>query len=408
MSISASRWRFRAADASGVMRDGVIDAPSEGDALDQLRRRALWPVEVVPASGAVAGAVAAPRMSARWESRGSALASAMRALSAMLDGGTPLEAALALVGRDASHPALARELTAVRERVLAGRSLSESFVASGTLFPPLVSAMAAAGEQSGGLGLALSRVADDLEERAELTAQLRGALLYPAVLAVAALIGITLLLTVVVPRFARLLADSGQTLPWSTRVVVGTSTLVGRWWWVLVPAALLGAMLVRQWMSAPSTRRSWHLRRLALPVIGPLEETLGAARVLRTLSLLLPTGVPLLTALEMARLGVGNVVLQERLERALSKLRDGAGLADAFRGALPSLAVQLISAGERGGSLGVLAGRAAQHYDGLVRRRLRGAVALVEPVIIILFGGLIAFVAVAMLQAIYGINARAL
>ncbi len=405
--MGAARWRFRAADASGVLRDGIVDAASEGDALDQLRRRALWPVDVTPLDSPVPSGVGTVT-ARRRESRRTALANAMRALSAMLDGGTALEEALALVARDAAHVGTRVQFGQLRERVLGGSRLSDAIRALDDPMPALIPALTAAGEQSGGLGSALGQVADDLEERAELEAQLRAALLYPAVLAVAALIGITLLLTVVVPRFARLLANSGQALPWSTRLVVAVSGFVGRWWWVLVPALVLTVLAVRQWAAQPAGRRQLDAARLRWPVIGALEETTMAARVMRTLALLLPAGVPLLAALDVARQGVTNTVLAERIDQAGVRLREGRSLAAAFDGSLPPLAVQLIAAGERGGDLGALAARGARHYEQLTRRALRTAVALVEPAIIILFGGLIAFVAVAMLQAIYGINARTL
>ncbi|MCU0647279.1 MAG: type II secretion system F family protein, partial [Gemmatimonadaceae bacterium] len=295
-----------------------------------------------------------------------------------------------------------------RTAVLAGRPLSSALIEGGGAVPALLPAMTAAGEQSGGLGTALGRVADDLEERAELASQVRAALLYPAVLAVAAVVGVTLLLTLVVPRFAAIITGSGQTLPWSTRLLLGISGLLAQWWWVLLPACALGVVLSVRWVRAPAGRAWWHAARLRWPLVGTLEESMSAARVLRTMALLLPTGVPLLTALEVAQRGVGNDVLAARVAGATRRLRDGATLGDAFAGALPPLAVQLLAAGERGGDLGALSARAAQHFEQATRRHLRSAVALVEPAIIVLFGGLVAFVALAMLQAIYGINARTL
>nr|MCU0635313.1 type II secretion system F family protein [Gemmatimonadaceae bacterium] len=344
----------------------------------------------------------------RGESRITALASAVRALSAMLDGGPPLEDALALVARDAAHAEVGAQLEYARTRVLAGSALSDALSEAPGTLPVLLPAMTRAGESAGALGSALGRVADDLEERAELTGQLRAALLYPVVLAIAAVIGVTLLLTLVVPRFATIITDSGQALPWSTRALLGVSGVLAQWWWMLLPIGALAITTVWRWGRTAAGRAWWHAARLRWPVIGPLEESLGAARVLRTLALLLPTGVPLLTALDVARQAVGNTVIAARVSGATRRLRDGASVGAAFDGVLPRLAVQLLAAGERGGDLGALAARAALHFEQVTRRQLRSAVALVEPAIIVCFGGLVAFVALAMLQAIYGINARTL
>jgi type II secretory pathway component PulF len=400
------RWRYRAANAAGTVVDGEVEAIDEAVALETLRRQALWPIEVRRLGRASSGAPAVAPLAR--EGLGTARAAALRALAAMLEGGTPLEVALERLARDGTHPAVRAQLGLVRAQVLAGVALSRALRDVAPSFPPLVSAMAAAGEQSGGLGVALGRVADELEERAELAAQLRATLLYPAVLAVAALVGVGVLLTVVVPRFATILANSGQALPWSTRLLLGVSDAVARGWWVGVPlAGLLGAAGGR-WLGTTEGRQWWHGRRLGWPVVGRLETSLAAGRVLRTLAMLLPTGVPLLAALAVARDGLSNVVLADRLDASIGRLRDGAALSTAFDGVLPPLAVQLVSAGEQGGDLGALCARAAAHYETVTRRALRSAVALVEPAIIVLFGGLVAFVALAMLQAIYGINARTL
>jgi type II secretory pathway component PulF len=236
---------------------------------------------------------------------------------------------------------------------------------------------------------------------------MRSTLLYPAIMAVVSLIGVGVLLGFVIPRFATVLADMGGTLPLSTRFLLGVSHLVTTWWWLLLVVAVVAAIAARQAIARPGMRLRWHTWRLAWPYVGDIERKYSTARVARTLGLLLKSGVSALPALKIARASATNLVVREGLDRAAAALAEGSALAPALAGTLPPLAVQMMAVGEASGRLDELCLRIADSYDGEVRRAMRTAVTLIEPALILTFGTLVGFIALAMLQAIYGIDLKA-
>jgi type II secretory pathway component PulF len=424
------RWRYHAADATGADVAGEIEAASEREAVDALRRRALWvttlePIErsrrVVatthPESGTGPpaqriGSGGASRLRTALASLGGAsssgeLAVTIRAMSTLLGAGVPLDRALAYAAGPSARPELQRAFGAVRERVRGGESLS-SAAAREPLFPAVLAPTVAAGEASGTLDRSLASLADHLDRVEALRGRLRAALVYPAVLGVASLVGIVVILLVVVPRFATLVADSGGALPVSTRLLVAASALVSRWWWLLLAGAALGVTLARRWLQESANRLWWHAARLRWPVVGHIERTRAAAAYAGVLSVALGAGVSLLSAMRLARGVVANGAIASSLRSAEERVGAGGGVAESLEGVLPPLSVRLLDAGEAGGNLAAMAARASEAADGELQRAATGAVALVEPLLIIGFGGLVGFVALALLQAIYGLNARTL
>lgn len=413
------RWRYEAADATGAVVRGEIDASTEREAIDVLRRRLLWVTALAsaPAGSSNVGsrgrtlspAAGATRWSFTTRRTTSArdLAVVTRAIATLVAAGVPLDRALGYASTQAPDDASRSAFTAVRDAVRNGQPLSTA-VGAHALFPRWFAPTLAAGEASGTLDASLLLLAEHLERSDAVRSRLRSALVYPAVLGVASIVGVAVIMLVVVPRFADLIADNGGTLPLSTRLLIGLSTTLSGSWWVLLAGSVLAVVSWRRTMSNPTQRQRWHGALLRWPVVGPLERTRGAAAYTGTLSVALQAGVGLLSAMQLARQVVNNRQLQQELEGAEQRVREGGALSAALDGILPPLAVRLLDAGEVGGDLATLASRAAHTADADVQRALTQAVTLVEPALILGFGGLVGFVALALLQAIYGINASTL
>lgn len=392
-------FRYRAATSSGQLVEGTVRATSEGLALEELRRQTLFPVSITAASEA-------PTHSSWWQgSRGDAVTTAFRTMATLLAGGATLDRVLEFAARQAEHPVVSEAIAAVRRDVQSGQPLASALRARPSVFGSLAPSMVRAGEESGTLDTALERLAEHLERGQALRAQLRDALLYPALLAIVAGMGVLVLLTFVVPRFVAMLSDIGGTLPWTTRALVIASRAVAGYWWLWLLGGASLAVGVATWVRDPDRRARWHAARLTIPVVGPLEWLTWTGRFTRTLAALLQGGAPVLTALRLAREGVDNLALGAQLNAAIARVERGDRLATALDRILPPLATQLLAVGEESGSLDAMAARAADSCEMDVQRGLRRLVGLVEPVMIVLFGGLVGFVALAMLQAIYSINA---
>ena len=394
------RFRYRAATVAGQVVEGVLHAPSRQTALEELRRQRLYPV-TVDETAAAGASTRVTRVSRR-----AAVALWTRSAATLLAAGVPLDRALGFTAGQAGHQGLAAAVRDVRRAVQGGASLADALAHHPRYFDALFVAMVSAGEASGALEVVFERLADHLDETAELRSQVRSALLYPALMAVVACVGALVLLGFVVPRFATILTDIGGTLPTSTRLLLAASRLVTAGWWVWLIAGGAAVYALRRAVGKPETRRRMHGARLGWPWVGDLERKYAAAGVTRTMGLLLKSGVPALPALKIARNATANLALQEGVDRATAALTEGGALAAALAGTLPPLALQLIAVGEESGRLEELCVRVADTYDGEVRRALRTAVALLEPALILVFGALVGFVALAMLQAIYGINLR--
>jgi general secretion pathway protein F len=392
-----ARFRYRAATPRGEVVEGVLEARSREELLDQLRNRELHAVSVEELP-------AAPARSARRFGRPASVAHWSRSFATLLGAGTPVERALRISAEQASDGGLAEVLDAVRRAVSEGDDLSTALARHPRWFPSVVSAMARAGEATGALGEVFEHVADYLEEDAELRSQVRSALVYPALMAAVAAVGVTVLLLFVVPRFSVILEDLGGDLPLSTRILIFSGTFLGRWWWLLLGLGAATALAARAWLRVPGNRQAVHRRRLTWPVVGDLEQKLVTARYARILGLLLGNGLPLLPSLRIGREAVENLAIGEGLDRGMAAVAEGQSFASSVRGVLPPLAVELLAVGEESGRLDALCQRVAASYDKEVRRTMKVAVSLLEPAMIIVFGGLVGLVALAMLQAIYSVN----
>ncbi len=395
-----ARFRYQAATPDGHTVEGVVQAASRQSVLEELRRRQLYAVtvdEAAPDSVARAG----QRLGRR-----AAVALWTRNVATLLGAGVPLDRALAFTAQHASHDELAEAVRQARRVVQEGASLADALARHPRYFDPLFVAMVSAGESSGALEIVFDRLSEHLEEGAELRSQVFSALLYPALMAIVGGIGLGVLLGFVIPRFAAIFADVGGTLPVSTRLLLAASTVLTKGWWAWLLLALAAGYALPHALARPETRRRWHAARLAWPWVGDLELKYATAQFARTLGLLLKSGVPALPALRIARASVTNLIVQAGVDRATGALAEGSALAPALAGTLPPLALQMIAVGEESGRLEELCLRVADTYDGEVRRALRTGVALLEPALILVFGALVGFVALAMLQAIYGINLK--
>jgi type II secretory pathway component PulF len=392
------RYRYRAATAEGHVVEGVIQAESRRGALEELGRQRLYPVDLAPDAGR-GRAIGHGRLG-----RGPAVALFARTVATMLGAGVPLDRAVGFSAEQVRNPAVMNAARLVHEQLHAGETLAAALQRHPSIFSPVFVAMVAAGEESGSLDESLADLAEHLDELVELRAQIRSSLLYPALMAVASGVGVVILLLFVVPRFASLITAEGGSLPLSTRLLLGISQLVvhGGWLFLLAVAGL--AWFTRGWLARPENRRRFHAWRLGWPLAGDLELKYVTARFARAFGMLLRGGRPVLPALEAARNVASNAAVRASLDQAAGSVSHGNRVHQALSGTLPPLAAELIAVGEESGRLDEMCLRVAVAYDTEVRRSLRALVTIIEPALILFFALIVGFVALAMLQAIYGIN----
>ena len=391
------QFRYRAATSAGDLVEGVVHAGSARDAADELRRQTLVPVSIESATRQ------APRVFSRTAGRREAVAVSLRTIATLLSAGLSLERALDFAARHASHSEVAGAFESIRTDVQRGVMLSDA-VRKHPSLGAFAASVCHAGEESGTLDQALGRLADWYESENELRSQVRTALLYPALMGVVAGIGVVVLLTFVVPRFVEILGDVGGQLPLSTRLLVGASNLFAGWWWMWLPLVALIVLGIRWWLAEPGNRRRWHGARLRIPGVGALEQGAATARFTNALGVLLNGGTSMLAAVRVAAEGVNNSAIAAELEAAGERIARGERVSASLAGALPPLAVEMLAAGEESGRLPEMCARVAKVHEDAVGRSLRSLVRLIEPALILVFGAIVGFIALAMLQAVYSVN----
>lgn len=391
-----NRYAYRAARADGRIERGALAAESRDSARVALGARGLLPLELRLEADESGGGTRIPLRD---------LAIGFRILATLLDAGLPMTRALAAMP-DLAPLSWGAMLPAVYQSVREGASLSAALDQSGLRLPQAVAGMLAAGDAGTGMAHSVRRAAGFLEDSATTRAAVWNALAYPAVLTVAGLLSMALLVGVVLPRFAGMLSDLGQTLPPVTRLVLTTAN-------VARAAALPGTLTLllafggwRAWIATAAGAQQWHCWLLGLPQIGAVRHSAGTARTCAAVAALLESGVPLAAALGHAARASGDAALGERLQTAREVIVTGGRPSAAFAetAALTPTACRLARAGEESGRLAEMLAHAATLEHERATQLVRNAVRLLEPGLVLVFGGLVAVVAAALLQAIYSVR----
>ena len=398
-------YRFEALDAAGKAQSGLLEADNAKAARQQLRGRALVPLAVTPVTMSATDTSTAASFTRRvFSSTG--LAVWTRQLAGLVGSGLPLERALTALADEAEHPRQ-RELVAhLKSEVNAGSSFARALATAPREFDDIYRAVVAAGEQSGALGGVLERLADDLEERQALRSKVLGAMLYPAIVSLVALIIVIVLVTFVVPQIANVFSTGKRALPFLTVAMLGVSSFVRSWGWAVALLAVGGITALVLARRNEVFRERSDAAVLNLPLIGRLARGYNAARFGGTLAMLAGAGVPILKALQAAAETLGNRAMRADALDALVQVREGAPLASALAGKkrFPGLLAMFARLGEQTGQLPQMLQRASTQMSAEVQRRAMAAATILEPLLIVGMGGVVIVIMLAVLMPIIQLN----
>lgn len=399
-------FEYSAVDVHGRTRTGVVSAVSQEDARSRLQRRRLFPVSLQPAAG-TAGSADRMRTHGRFGARH--LTMFTRQL-ATLAATAPLEEALRTIGSQSDHAGTRRVVMATHAQVLEGRRLADAMCSQGRAFPPLYRAMVAAGEGSGSLPDILERLADLLEKQQEQRSKLLTALTYPTALALTAGIVVIALMVAVVPRVVEQFDSLGRELPWLTRMVIGISDVLVGYGWLLLLLLAVAAVVLLRLLALPAFRLAVDGLVLRLPLLGRLLRDLHAARMARTLGIMLNGGLPLVDGLNTTARTIGNRVLRAATTDMADAIHEGGSLSTAMRraGVFPPTLLYMAGSGEESGRLAVMLGRAADYLEREFNAFTTAAMSLLEPAIIVVMGGVVAVIVLSILLPILQFNSLAI
>ena len=399
-------YHYRAVSDSGELQQGQLDVADEHAVLLQLRARGLIPIEISSKRG--------------WQtllqfdinellrrSRGQRLVVLFtQHLASLLQSGVPLDRSLEIMLRVSADLPMQQLISPIQDGVRRGISLSRVLAERPELFSGFYISLVQASEVAGDLGEGLVSLAYYLERSKSLRERVVSALIYPIVLLLVSVSSLLIILTYVIPQFRQLFDDMGAALPMSTQIVIGVAETLrssGIWLLLLVVVAVL---LWRQLLQQPGYRQQWDKLMLRLPLLGPLRQRIETARFARSLGTLLKGGVALLQALSIARQTLSNQLMVEQVGIAAESLKQGRQLAAPLLacGVFPVLALQMIQVGEETGHLDEMLLKVAEAYDREVEIAIQRLLAVLEPLLIVGLGLLIAGIILSVLVAIMSIT----
>ena len=416
-------FTFRAVDGDGKAHKGIIEATTEVAARGLLRDQKILPLSVAPSgsrprpegngSTSLVGAVgkqlggvgfSRSRISAR------SLATTTRQLSTLIGSDVRIDEALKIVAKQTPSQQLASTLLEVRSSIIEGQSFANALAEHPRVFPDFYKASIAAGEHSGKLPHVLEHLAVFVENRQRAHQKIRLALLYPALLATVSGLMIVLLLIYVVPSITKVFVSRGADLPLLTRGLIGLSSFIQSYGWILLALMVLGGFLINRWLAVPANRLAldgmFAMRR---PFSG-FSRQVNAARFAGSLATLVQSGVPIVDALVSAAAVTPNRLIRERTLRAAGRVREGASLHRALQeqDVYPTMLTAIVASGESSGRLAHALGRAAQDLDRDVDALTSTIVGLVEPAVLLFMGGVVMLMVLSILLPIISLNSLSL
>lgn len=397
-------FRYEAMDGKGNAIKGVLEVDTARQVRAHLRGLGLFPVQIRPVS--LEGAAGSfPGFRKRRFSAGQ-LSLFTRQFSTLISAGLTVEGALNALVEQSEEEYAKEVLAGVRAEILSGHSLAHALGQYGRIFPEIYRALVHAGEESGELDRVMLRLADYVENRNALRQKVMLAFLYPAAVSLVAFSVITGLLVYVVPQVVGVFRQSHQALPFLTRALIAASDFLRDTGWYWLGLFVLAFIAFRAALKKEALRYRWHAFLLELPVAGRLIRGLNTARFANTLSILVGSGVPLLKALQAGAMVVQNLTMREAIERAVNLVKEGASLSRALSesGRFPPILIHLISSGEASGRLAPMLDRASRQQELEMEGRTAWITGLMEPLLIVVMGGIVLLIVLAIMLPIIGMN----
>lgn len=402
-------FEYEAMDAGGKFRRGIVSADSARLARQELRRKKLFPTKL---TAAAAKAKAKSRFAIDWQGGigDKELTMLTRQLATLVSAAAPLEEALNMMAMQAEKPKVRRTLLAIRSRVMEGYRFSEALNEEPQSFGSLYRSMVAAGEASGSLGPVLERLADHMENAQRMRAKILTALTYPIFLSVVAVGVIVALMTFVVPKVVDQFTDMGQDLPGLTLLMISLSDFLRSFGPVLFLAMVAGGLLFVRALRKPAFKHRVDVALLKLPIIGRLVRNLQTARFARTLATLIASGCSVMDGLKAAEKILRNSVFKEAVAALSTQVSEGASLSSALRRskAFPPMIAYMAASGENSGQLDTMMSKVADYLEREFEDFTGAALSLLEPMIIIVMGGVVATIVLAILMPILRLNSMAM
>ena len=400
-------FQYIALNSQGKEVKGISEADSARQLRQILRDQELTPMEVEPTNKQFdkgdnrnVFSLFAPKLKALDR------VLFTRQLSTLLASSMPIEESLNAIAQQNEKQSNKALIMGVRSRVLEGNSLAQSLLEYPSSFSDLYCSSVAAGEQSGFLDQVLDNLSNYLEREHESYRNVEMALMYPIILLIVAFAIVGALMVYVLPDMIDVIENTGQTLPWATTLLIGITELMKSFWWVLLSGLLAVSLIIRGLLNQQKVRLIWDAYKFFLPIIGKIIRSSNSARFSNTLSILTRSGIPLVDSMKIASEVVANKALQTDLREATQDVVEGKSLRESLESIsyFPPMMMHMIGSGEQSGELDRMLERIADYQQAEVERLVSTLVKLFEPAMMIIMGGTVLFIVMAVLLPILSMN----
>jgi type IV pilus assembly protein PilC len=387
-------FTYTARAFNGDLRTATIDASSRDDVIAQLRKQRLSVVKIDQDATKKIG---------RGSIKTRDVVIFTRQFSTMINSGLPLVQALTILAEQTDNKALAEVTRKVVFDVESDNTVADALSKHPRAFTNLYVNMVAAGEAGGILDTILLRLATFLEKNDALVRKVKGAMIYPTVIMSVAVIAVAVLLIFVIPVFAGMFASAGQALPLPTRLVIGASGFLRRYWWVIGAVVTIGGYMFKKYYATPPGKLVIDRLMLRMPVLGDVLRKSAVSRFTRTLGTLISSGVSILEGLEITAKTAGNRVIQDAIMQSRSSIAGGDTIAQPLQKSkvFPPMVISMIAVGEQTGGLDEMLSKIADFYDEEVDAAVSNLLALLEPIMIVFLGVVVGGMVVAMYLPIF-------
>jgi len=394
---------YKATTSAGQIVEGSLEGKDEKTVVHSLHQLGYIPIRVTLIGKRGAGVPLSffPQRVGRKD-----LLTFTQELSTLVSAGLPLDRSLQILTQLTENPRLKEIVQDILTRIRGGSSLAEALGNHPRVFSKLYVNMIKAGESGGFLEVILARLVKYLQGAKEIRDYLISVLIYPLILTAVSGISIIILITFVIPRFAKVFSAMGQAIPLPTQVMLSISMGIRDYWWVGAGILALMALGLRAYKREEGRKLRWDEFKLRWVAVGDLIKKVEVARFSRTLATLLQSGVPILPALNLVENVSQNLAISRSIGQVHDRLREGKAVGKTLEdtGVFPPLAVHMISVGEETGRLDEMLTKVAEAYEENVQNTIKRLVSLLEPLIILVMGGIVGFIVVSVLLAVFSLN----
>lgn len=384
-----AKFKYKEIDSSGKVVQGTMEANSQSDVISAIKARGARPVSVVQDTS-ISSSLDIKIGKKKVKSRD--LSIFAKQLYTMLHAGMPLLSCIETLGEQTEHPTLREALSFIHQDLQKGAIFSTSIQKRPDVFPPLFYSMVRSGELSGNLDRVLNNLAIHYQKEAKIQAQIKSAMTYPIIILIAA-IGVTVLLIVkLVPMFKDMF--NGRQLPGITVFILNLSDLLIHKWYIIIAAIFATVFVIRTYLSTAAGRLQFDRRKLNLPIIGKYMKIIVSSRFASTLAVLITSGIPIIQAIESSAEITGNKFIEKKMENVLDNIKKGSPMSFELKKLkiFPPMMISMIKIGEESGAIDTMLSKTSEIFEEELEEAIKKMTSLMEPVIIILIGGIVAVV----------------